>query len=288
MAAIEPTTDVSLQNPSLSRPRRRAAAFPFWGWFWIILGTLYFFIPLIATLDFSLRAKKDVLGFLAYQQVLQDPQFWHTFTFSLEMAVLTILVSLVLIVPTTYWIRLKLPALRPILEFISLVPFVVPAIILVFGLIKVYSGGPFYLTNTVIGTDALLVGAYVVLALPYMYRAVDTGLSAIDVRSLTEAGQSLGAGLGTIMIRIIFPNLRTALLSGAFLTLATVMGEFTIASFLVGINAFGPYMSQVGQNKAYQSASLAIISFILTWASMLLIQLVSRGRTDKSIIAVTH
>ena len=220
--------------------------------------------------------------------MLEDPQFVHTFTFSLEMAVLTIIASLVLIVPTAYWIRLSLPQLRPVIEFITLMPFVIPAIVLVFGLIRVYSGAPFHLTNTVIGTDTLLVGGYVVLALPYMYRSVDTGLQSIDVRTLTEAAQSLGAGWLTILLKIIFPNLRAALLSGAFLTLATVMGEFTIASFLVGMNAFGPYMSQVGQNKAYELASLAIISFMLTWISMGIIQLFSRGRPGQGSIVAAH
>ena len=233
---------------------------------------------MIATFEFSLRAKKGVLSLLAYQRVLQDPQFVRTFSFSIGMGVLTIIASLILIAPTVYWIRLRLPKLRPVVEFITPMPFVIPAIVLVFGMIRVYSGGLLPLTNTVVGTDVLLVGAYMVLALPYMFRAVDTGLAAIDVRTLTEAAQSLGAGWGTILFRVIFPNLRAALLSGAFITLAMVIGEFTIASFLVGMNAFGPYMSQVGQNKAYESASLAIISFALTWPFMGLIQLVGRGK----------
>ena len=131
----------------------------------------------------------------------------------------------------------------------------------------------------------LLIGGYVVLALPYMYRAVDTGLQAIDVRSLTEAAQSLGAGWGTILFKIIFPNLRVAILSGAFLTLAVVMGEFTIASFLVGIKAFGPYMSLIGQNKTYESSSLAIISFALTWAPSGLMQLLNRGQPNARLLA---
>jgi putative spermidine/putrescine transport system permease protein len=248
-----------------------------WSWFWLLIGALYFIIPLIATFDFSLRAKKGVLSFLAYQNIFQDPQFVKTFTFSLEMAFFTILVSLFLVVPTAYWIRLRLPQLRGTVEFITMMPFVIPAIVLVFGLIRVFAGAPFYLTNTQFGTAVLLVAGYTVLALPYMYRAVDNGLAAIDVRSLTEAAQSLGAGWGTILFQIIFPNLRVALLSGTFLTLATVIGEFTIASFLVGIQAFGPYMSLIGQNKTYESSSLAIISFLLTWAFMGLLQLISRG-----------
>jgi len=255
----------------------------FWSWFWIFLGLVYFFVPLIATFDFSLRAKKGVLSFLAYDNVFKDPLFWRTFAFSIEMGIFAIIASILLIVPTAYWIRLRLPQLRGMIEFITMLPFVVPAIVLVFGLIRVFSGAPFYLTNTFTGTYVLLVAAYVVLTLPYMFRAVDTGLAAIDVRSLTEAAQSLGASWPTILFKVIFPNLRVAILSGSFLTLATVMGEFTIATFLVGNKAFGPYISLVGQNKTYESSSLAIISFALTWAFMGMLQLFNRGKVSEAL-----
>jgi putative spermidine/putrescine transport system permease protein len=257
----------------------------FWSWVWIALGAIYFILPLYATFDFSLRAKKGVLSFLSYQNIFNDPNFWKTIEFSLVIAVFTIIASIILVVPTAYWIRLKLPQLRGMLEFISMLPFVVPAIVLVFGLIRVFSGAPFFLTNTFFGTDILLVAAYVVLALPYVFRSVDTGLASIDVVSLTEAAQSLGASWSTIMFKIIFPNLKVAILSSAFLTLATVIGEYTIASFMVGIKAFGPYMSLIGQNRTYESSSLAIISFMVTWGFMGLIQLFSRGKADSSSLS---
>ncbi|MCL4559412.1 MAG: ABC transporter permease subunit [Chloroflexi bacterium] len=257
----------------------------FWSWVWIVLGSLYFILPLYSTFDFSLREKKGVLSFLSYKNVFIDPNFWDTIGFSLEIAIFTIIVSILLVVPTVYWIRLRLPQLRGILEFISMLPFVIPAIVLVFGMIRVFSGAPFFLTDTYFGTYALLVAGYVVLALPYVFRAVDTGLAAIDVVSLTQAAQSLGANFGTILIRLIFPNLKVAILSSAFLTLATVVGEYTIASFLVGIKAFGPYMSLIGQNKTYESSSLAIISFMFTWSFMGLIQLLSRGKAASTSLA---
>ena len=252
----------------------------FWSWLWMAIGVLYFILPLVATFIFSLRAQKGVLSFLAYSRIFNDVNFWQSFLFGLIVGVFTIMVSLILVVPTAYWIRLRLPQLRGMIEFVTMMPFVIPAIVLVFGIIRVYSGAPFYLTNSRTGTNALLVAAYAVLALPYMFRSVDSGLGAIDVRSLTEAAQSLGANWFTILFRVIFPNLRVAILSGAFLTLATVIGEFTIASFLVGIKAFGPYMSLTGQNKTYEASSLTIISFALTWAFMGLLQLISRGRAE--------
>ena len=256
-----------------------------WSWLWVVIGMVYFILPLYSTFDFSLRAKKGVLSFLAYQRVFVDPNFWSTIKFSLLIAIFTIIVSILLVVPTAYWIRLRLPKLRVLVEFISMLPFVVPAIVLVFGLIRVFSGAPFFLTNTYFGTYVLLVAGYVVLALPFVFRSVDTGLAAIDVQSLTEAAQSLGANWPTIIFKVIFPNLRVAIMSSAFLTLATVIGEYTIASFLVGIKSFGPYMSLIGQNKTYESSSLAIISFMLTWAFMGMIQLFNRGKADTSTLA---
>lgn len=256
----------------------------FWSWLWIVLGVVYFVLPLYGTLDFSLRGKKDVLSLVAYENVLNDPKFVETFTFSLEMAVLTIIVSLLLIVPTAFWVTLRLPSWRPIIDFVTLMPFVVPAIVLVFGMIKIYSGPPFEFTNSPESTNMLLVGGYVVLSFPYMYRAVDTGLRSIDVRTLTEAAQSLGAGWPTILLRVILPNLRVAVLSGAFLTFAIVIGEFTLANFLAR-PAFGPYMSFQGQNRAYEPAALAIMSFALTWASIGIIQLLSRGAPGQGQVA---
>jgi len=133
----------------------------------------------------------------------------------------------------------------------------------------------------------LLVGAYVMLSLPYMYRSVDTGLMAMDVRTLTEAAQSMGAGWPVILLRVIFPNLRVALLSGAFLTFAIVIGELTIAQYLAR-PAFGPYMWLLGQNRAYEPAALAIISFALTWACIGVIQLLGRGAPGQGQLGGTR
>lgn len=258
---------------------RRLTRIAWWAIF--IVGVLYFFIPLYGTLVFSL--KSEPFG-SAYTAIVNDPQFYSTITYSFIAGILTIIVSVLLIVPTAFWVRLKYPGLRPAVEFITLLPFVIPPIILVFGLINTYSKPPLNLTNTELGSNGLLVAAYVILSFPYMYRAVDTGLRAIDIHSLTEASQSLGAGWFRILFQIILPNLRTALLSGAFLTLAIVVGEFTIATFLAR-PAFAPYLSIVGDAKPYEQAALALVAFGITWLAMIMIAIL--GRKSRSRYRVT-
>jgi len=243
-----------------------------WSWFWMILGILYFFLPLIATFLFSLRAQKGVLSFTAYENIFNNPNFLYNFSYSVLWAVLTIIVGILIFVPTAYLIRLRLPQFRTPIEFITLLPFVIPAIVYVFSLVRTFSQPPFLIVDS----PALLVAAYTVLSMPYMYSAIDTGLRAIDVRTLTEAGQSLGAGWGSILFRIILPNIRVAILSGAFLSFAIVIGEYILAQYLVK-PAFAPFMAYMMQQKAYEPAAMAIVSFALTWASMGIISLVGRG-----------
>ena len=85
----------------------------FWSWFWITLGFLYFFVPLFATFMFSLRAERDTLSFVAYQRVLADDEFFRTFLFSVQMALWTVFGSILLVVPTAFWVHLRLPQARP-------------------------------------------------------------------------------------------------------------------------------------------------------------------------------
>jgi putative spermidine/putrescine transport system permease protein len=240
------------------------------------LGVLYFFLPLIGTFEFSLRARRGVYSFDAYANVLSDPQFRATFTYSVVMALFTIVLGILVVTPTAFWVRLKLPALRPYVEFITLLPLVIPPIVIVFGYIRLYNTSSLLpLTGSAFGTNFLLMCGYAVLALPYMYRAVDTGLRTIDVRTLTEAAQSLGAGWTTIITRLILPNVLVAVLSGAFMTFAIVIGEYVFAA-LLNRPAFGPFMVWIGGNRAYEPAALAVIAFGITWACMGVIQLGTR------------
>jgi putative spermidine/putrescine transport system permease protein len=247
-------------------------------WISVAIGALYFLVPLAATFEFSLRMRRGVYSFDAYRVVIGDPHFQASFLYSVVLALATIVVGLAIVVPTAYWVRLKLPKLRPVVEFVTLLPLVVPAIVIVFGHLRMYNSQSWLpLTDSNFGTDVLITFGYVTLSLPYMYRSVDTALGAIDVATLTEAAESLGASRFQTLRRVIFPNIRAGLLSGAFLTFAIVIGEFTFAS-LLNRPAFGPYLQLVGANRAYEPAALAIIAFMVTWAALGLLQVFGAAR----------
>jgi putative spermidine/putrescine transport system permease protein len=258
----------------------------FWPWVVFLTGAAYFIIPLIATVEFSLKMRRGYYSFDSYLSVFSDPRFQATFGYSVVIGIFAIVVGILVIVPAVYFVRLRLPWLRPFMEFVTLLPLIIPAIVLVYGYIRLYNSSsliPF--TGSALGTDILLICGYVTLAMPYTYRAVDTGMRTIDVQTLTEAAQIAGANTFQIIARIILPNILVAVLSGAFLTFAIVIGEFTIAS-LLNRPAFGPYLQNIGANRAYEPAALAVISFIITWGAMAMINVLGRfaprtsARTD--------
>jgi putative spermidine/putrescine transport system permease protein len=254
-------------------------------WAAFLFGAGYFALPLIGMSEFSLKMRRGVYSFDAYAEVFADPRFQATFSYSIVMALATIVFGVLLVVPTAYWVRLKMPGARPWIEFVTLLPLVIPAIVIVFGYIRLYNTSSWLpLTGSATGTNILLMFGYATLALPYMYRSVDTGLRTIDVATLTEAAQILGAGWGTILGRVILPNVLIAVLSGAFLTFAIVIGEFTMAA-LLDRPAFGPYLQVLGANRAYEPAALAVIAFAITWACMAAIQLLARFAPKPAIPA---
>jgi putative spermidine/putrescine transport system permease protein len=243
---------------------------------WLLVGAAYWLIPLTATLLFSLKGNQSgkCCTLENYGEILHDPQFWKNIRISFVLALETIVIGLLLLVPTVYWVNLKLPRLRPVIGFLALVPFVVPPIVLVVGLLDVLRDTPRWFYAQPYG---FLVAAYVILAFPYIYFALDAGFRAIDIHTLTEASQSLGANWRTTLLRVILPNIKAAALAGALLTLAIVMGEYTIAS-LAAFDTFPVYIQYVNQNKTFPAGAVTLLSFGITWAAMVALVLVARGR----------
>ena len=271
----------ALETPvAVVTPARAGTGSKVLAWLIMIGGLLYFFTPLVATGEVAFRAIGDTFSFEAFRRAFADPEFLRTFGESVINAVAAIVVSLLVIVPTAYWVTLKVPRLRPVIEFITLLPFVIPAVVLVFGLIRMYSRPPLAILGSYGSTRIVMICAYAALSFPYMYRSVDNGLRAINVLTLTEAAQSLGASWPTIVWRVIFPNLRIALLSGALLTFAIVMGELTVALFL-GQHTFGPFLANYVRNFVAEPAALTVLSFAMTWGALGLISYLTRRQPGR-------
>ena len=243
------------------------------GWTILVLACLYFLVPLLMMVAFSLWEGRGHYGFSSYKALLSLPALSSSLILSLELAAATVALLICLLAPAMIFMNLYAPWLRPLFEFIAALPFVVPAIALVAGLSALFTG-----PEWLIGSPFYLVIPYFFLSLPYSYRAIDVGLRALDLKTLTEAGQSLGANMGQIIRFVVLPNLRPALIGSTLLTVAVVMGEFTFANVLL-FHTFAVLINEVGQHAATEAAALSTVSFLITWMAMLGVLVAGRGQT---------
>jgi putative spermidine/putrescine transport system permease protein len=278
-------------EPVASRPARRRGA---GAWRWSVLAVLgvYFAVPVAASLWFTIRDHGSGGGVTGryYTAIPGATGFAEAFGRSLLLAVLTVVISLLLMVPTVVLVNLRLPRLRTTVELLTLMPLVLPPIALVVGVRSVLAWAPDYFLNTPLA-DAffalqepslpwILVFVYVILALPFVYRALDAGVRGADLRTLTEAARNLGASWPRVLIWVVLPVLRTSVLNAAFLTLALVLGEFTIAAIL-GFETFPTWIVRISGSLPQLSVAVSVLSLLVTWVLLLLISALDRRRGTK-------
>jgi len=233
----------------------------------------FFLLPFLAMVRFSLEGTTlGTWSVTAWTQIVSYPGLLSAVEITLELAVLTCVVVLVLLVPTMVWVELRVKWISRTVEFLCLLPLTIPAIALVVGLAPVYNRIRHYELSAL-----MLFWAYVILALPYAYRALSAGLVSIDVKTLSEAARSLGASWFTVMVRVIAPNMRQAILNALLLTSALVLGEFTIAYLLLYTNLQVALYS-ISRNTPNAGVLFATSAASLLFALFLLLVLSYVGR----------
>lgn len=242
---------------------------------WIILGIvgLLFALPLISMVEFTLRGGLEGgytldrwVSVFTGQLGPEYKQLWVAIGNSLVLAAVTVAIMLVLLVPTMILVQLSFPRLRRVLEFICLLPITIPAIVLVVGLAPVYG----VVSRTFGSSVWTLAFAYGILVLPYAYRSIQANLESIDVKTLSEAARSLGANWGTVLFSILVPNLRRGILAASFISVAVVLGEFTIASLLNRVN-LQTALLLVSKADPFIAAIFALLSLLFAFLLLLVI-----------------
>lgn len=250
----------------------------------LLLAGAFFLLPIAAMFEFSTRGNS--IGaprtMEAWSQIAQTPGLVRGIIVSLELAVITSVAMMAVLLPTMVWVRLRLKGLSRILEFICLLPLVVPAIALVVGLKPIFIWIEINVTASTLG----LAFAYPILVLPYGYRTLDAGLASIDLKTLSEAARSLGASWATVILRVIIPNMPSAILNATLLSVALVLGEYTVAN-LLNYQNLQVEIAYVGLTSAGTSIAVAVASLLFTFLLLFLLSIVGRAlsrRTSTEVI----
>lgn len=264
---------------------------PLWAWVVITLAAIFFVLPMLAMARFAFqRVPVALLGrntlfdrwtLDGLVDMFRDPDFRPALWLSLRISVLTVALTLLVMLPTALWVNVQAPRLRSMVETATLLPYVIPPIALVVG-----AGGAFRdLAPWFLRSDYCLVPFYAVLAMPFTFRSLDTGLRSIDLKTLIEASRSLGAPPTTTLLRVVVPNISSALLGTIFLTITVVLGEFTIASLLLK-PTLPLYMSYSQGRNPQGALGLAVLLLALTTLLFFAATRLRRRGADRKMIRI--
>lgn len=244
----------------------------------LLAFAVFFLLPLYSMLDFS---TKDFIngGRTAdhWKALVDNAELRSSIIVSLELAVLTVVLMLVLLLPTMIWVRLRVPQANRLVEFLCLLPLTVPPLVIVVGINGVYSWVNYFLG----GSALTLTFVYVVLVLPFAYRALDGALSAIDVTTLAEAARSLGAGWLTVIARVVVPNVVSGVVSAAFISVALVLGEYTFSS-LMHFDTLPVRIVSLGKADTGASMAAALATMVFTALLLVALSLLDRRRPERN------
>lgn len=233
---------------------------------------LVFLVPLLAMLEFTLRQTAGGYG-LDHWAALFDPDqsrryriLFEGLSNSVVLAVVAMALMLLLFFPTIVLVHLRFPRLERTLDLLTVLPIAIPAIVLVVGFAPVYR----FIGQT-FGSGVWTLGfAYGVLVLPFAYRAINAELQGMDARVLAEAARSLGAGWLTVVVRIIAPGVRRGLLAASLLTLAIVLGEFTVSS-LLNRTTLQTSLLQISKSDPFVAVIVSLLSLVGAFVVLLVV-----------------
>jgi putative spermidine/putrescine transport system permease protein len=245
----------------------------------LALAAVFFLAPIASAIGFALEGDNGGITFANFGAFVSNGGVRSALLTSLEIGGLTMVVVIALMVPTVIFVRLRMPRLTLVLESVTILPIVIPPVVMAAGLLTLEGGAGHFLQNDVFASPLTgLTPFYVVLAMPFTYRSLDTGVRAIDLRTLVDAARGLGASWVRVIVSVVLPNIRTAVLGGAFLSLALVLGEVVISRILSYTTFPVQIISVSDQGNAGVGVALSVESLVFTWGMLLLISFLGGRR----------
>ena len=224
----------------------------------LLVTGIFIFFPLYAATEFSLRnGATHTHGFAAYRWIYEQTGFFENLAVTARITLLALVLNLLIMVPTVTWLHLSGQRYKRLVEVLTILPLIIPVVALATG---AQLAMPIFMQNS----EYELSFFYVVIAMPYTYRALDIGLSGHPLSTITNAARNLGASWFKTLTSVVIPTIRPSILAALFLMVALSLGEFTLAQ-LLHWSTFPVWVTNVSQQNVVGATALGMGSLFFAW-----------------------
>lgn len=249
---------------------------------------LYLAIPMAAVLLYSFSGRwtsnmlPDYYTLGHWRSALTDERLLMSLWRSVWMGIAVLLLDILIVVPAVYWQRVRNPRIRTFTELSAAIPFVLPFVVIAFGILKLMS----VTAPRLLGTPWIIWLGHAAIAFPFLYWAVDGAMSAANIVGLNEAAQLCGATPLQTLRYVVVPNIGAGLAAGGMLVFATSFGEFALVQILAGarfenVSLFSLDLLAQTTSQAEKLAVLTIITFAVLFAISVGVVYANRGQIGR-------
>ena len=264
--------------------------------FGLSLGFTVFYLALIVLIPLSaVFLKTFTMTWEAFWNAVTSDRVMASYRLSFGASLIAAAINVVFGgIVAWVLVRYRFPGKRLVDALVDL-PFALPTAVAGITLTALYSANGWigrYLEKfgwKVAFTPVGVVVALTFIGLPFVVRTVQPVLEDAE-RELEEAAASLGANSWQIFVKVIFPGIFPALLTGFALAFARATGEYGSVIFIAGnmpmVSEITPLfiITKLEQYDYAGATAIAVVMLVVSFALLLTINLLqawARGRGGK-------
>ena len=259
----------------------------------IYLGITFVVYPIGNIFRISLLSSDGNLSLSQYIAFFSTPVMTTALKNTIEVGILTVLTCMLVGVFMAFYTQYYKTRFAKLINIILLTPFVLPGVIIVIAFIQLYS--EMGIVNQALklllnlekppikffGINGII---FVHTFTQYIYFYINTkiALRFLDY-SAVESARSLGASKFQVFKDIIFPHLKPAILTSAFMTFATGVSSFS-APYLIG-SGYRMMSTQILQSKMNNQMQMASVQVVLLMGISVITMLLYNFYSKQNIVA---
>lgn len=252
----------------------------------LVLVLIYLLIPLVVSIIYSLFSNWTGVvpkGFTVetYVKLFQDPAFLQSLGRTVVICIIPIALTILLVLLALFVTAIYFPKLEKYVQIICMIPYTIQGVILSVSILSLYVSNQTILGNRIV----MLIGAYCIIILPYIYNGIRNGMRAVNMPVLIEAAEMLGCSKIYAFFAVIVPNILSAIIVSSLLAVGIIFGDYVLDRNLAGSQFPNVqiYLYQAMKSDSMKSSAVFCVVMAVTFLiSAIVLYLQSReGKHDK-------
>lgn len=252
---------------------------------YIIAVIIYLLIPLIATAIYSMFRKWTGIlpeGFTLnhYVDLLSNRAFLLTLGRTVIVCIIPIALTVVITLLALFAVTIYFPKLEKYVQFLCMIPYTIQGVILSVSILGLYAGIGGFLGLRLV----MLIGAYCIIILPYIYQGIRNSMHAVNMPMLIEAAEMLGASKIGAFFKVIVPNILSGITVSSLLAVGIIFGDYVLIRNITGSSFQNVqiYLFLAMKRSSTEASAVFVIIMLTTFLiTALVLYLQSRDKRQR-------